>query len=191
MENRVPPIQNIMPNTGRFIAEGDTIHNVIEPSANAVRTIDKSCFVVINGQSFTYSSAFSLPSSGGTARLLGKTNGAEVRFDSFALSADAAPVTIRFYEFPTVTAEGTAAIGYNRNRIVGTASQLQIFPAPTISANGDLLFTRKILGTHQTTGSDELSSMWILQPNSYYMFEIVNGSNQVSNLVAGFNWMEC
>ena len=35
MDHTVPPIQRITPHTGRVIAEGDTVHNIIEPSANA------------------------------------------------------------------------------------------------------------------------------------------------------------
>jgi len=49
---------------------------------------------------------------------------------------------------------------------------------------------RKILGTHNTTGSEEMGSLWILKKNTYYAFKITNGSNQVARLVSGFNWME-
>ncbi len=190
MEQVTPLIQNIQPITGRFIADDETVHNIINPASGAVKAIQREYFTVLNAASWTYSMAYAI-GAGQSVKLLGKTNGTSIHFDAFSITSDAAPVTITLYEFPTVTAEGTPASGKNRNRESDVDATFELFTAPTVSANGEQLFIRNILGTHTTVGSDSFSDIWILKKNSYYLLTISNGSNQTANLITGFNWIEC
>jgi hypothetical protein len=189
MEQVTPRIENITPNTGRMLCDDERICNVVNSDLCAVKVADCCTASVSSGKAWTYSSDFTI-SAGATIYLLGKAGDVEVHFDKYYISADGAPITVQFFEAPTVTAEGTLAASYARNRIIGETASLELHTTPTITADGTRLFIRKILGTHNTTGSEEMASLWILKKNTYYAFKITNGSNQAARLVSGFNWME-
>lgn len=188
MQTTTPKLNNMAPVTGRMVNEENEIVNVVD-NFGSLKTIDVLNSTVHAGISFTYSAAASIPAAG-HAYFHGKTGDITSHLMSFFVKSDAAPITVEFFEEPTITANGTQVPAIARNRQSVIVPLMQVFVAPTVTADGTLLLTGKLLGNQQTVSSSNLEGEWILKKNTSYTFKITNNSNQTANVGAGFNWIE-
>jgi len=189
MQTTTPKLNNMAPLTGRMVNEEDEIHNIVD-AFGSLKVVGRENSAVHESLSFTYSgSATAIPSLG-SVRFLGRTGDITSHLWSFSVKVDQAPMTIEFFEAPTVTADGTAQTPRNRNRQSDIVPLMQVFANPTVSADGTLLLADKIFGDQKTVTSETLEGEWLLKKNTDYIFKITNNSNQTANLSAGFNWLE-
>lgn len=102
---------------------------------------------------------------------------------------------IRFFESPTITANGNALSARNQNRNSSNTASLQVLSDPTITANGTLLFTEEIGSTTQpgvsnhSNSSDRDEKEFILAQNTQYLLRLtaLAASTDIS---AQFWWYE-
>lgn len=117
-----------------------------------------------------------------------------LHFHGFEVKTTAGEVVIELYEAPTVTANGTAITPRNKNRGSANTALSLIYGGTTVSANGTLLFTRKIFGTsqgsHYEGGDVGVGSEWVLKPNTKYIIKITNSSGTTISYTAGFYFYE-
>ena len=188
MQTTTPKLNNMAPVTGRMVNEENEIVNVVD-NFGSLKTIDVLNSTVHAGIAFTYAGVTSIP-SGQHAYFHGLTGDITSHLMGFFIKSDVAPVTVEFFESPTVTNNGTAVPAIARNRQSDIVPLMQVFAAPTISADGTQLLIGKLLGNQQTVSSANLDGEWILKKNTHYTFKITNNSNQTANIGAGFNWIE-
>jgi hypothetical protein len=188
MQTTTPKSNNVAPITGRMVNEENEIVNVVD-NFGSLKTIDVLNSTVHAGISFTYSGVASIPSAG-HAYFHGKTGDITSHLMGFFVKADSAPITVEFFEAPTITANGTPQNAVARNRQSSTPPLMQVFANPTVTADGELLLIGKLLGNQHTVSSSNLEGEWILKKNTSYTFKITNNSNQTANIGAGFNWIE-
>ena len=96
--------------------------------------------------------------------------------------ASTGPVTVRFYEAPTTSADGTASPGLNRERNSANASAMTMFHAPTVSADGTLLQEFSLGATGGAKAGATESKDWVLKQNTKYLMKYISGqaSNEIS-----------
>lgn len=188
MEATTPKINNMTPVTGRMVNEQDEVVNVVD-NFGSLKTIGIENSAVHAGISFTYAGAAQIAALG-HAYFHGKTGNIVSHLMGFFVKTDAAPVTVEFFEAPTITNDGTPQTPIARNRIASNECLMQVFAAPTVTADGTQLLIGKILGDKQTVSSSNLDGEWILKKNTSYIFKITNTTNQTINVGAGFNWIE-
>ena len=188
MQTTTPKLNNMTPVTGRMVNEENEIVNVVD-NFGSLKTIDVLNSTVHAGIAFTYSGAASIPAAG-HAYFHGKTGDITSHLMGFFVKADSAPVTVQFFEAPTITADGTPQSPIQRNRQTANVALMQVFAAPTVTADGTQLFVDKLLGNQQTVSSSNLDGEWLLKKNTSYTFKITNNSNQTANIGAGFSWIE-
>jgi hypothetical protein len=189
MQTTTPRLNNLTPQTGRMVNEEDEIHNIVD-DYGSLKTVDRSHSAVHEGVSFTFSGSATNIATAGVVRFLGRTGDVTAHLWSFFIKADQAPMTIEFFEAPTVSDPGTAQTPLNRNRQSTTAPTLQVYVNPTVSADGTRLLIDNIFGEQKTVTSETLEGEWLLKKNTDYMFKITNLSNQAAAINAGFNWLE-
>ena len=87
----------------------------------------------------------------------------------------------RFYEGTSVTNNGTLTTTANRNRYnIGNSFTSSVYHTPTISSLGVLInedYFPAGLKNKEVGSSSEETSVWILKPNTNYLFRITNTSN--------------
>lgn len=188
MQTTTPKLNNMTPVTGRMVNEENEIVNVVD-NFGSLKTIDVLNSTVHAGIAFTYAGVASIPAAG-HAYFHGKTGDITSHLMGFFVKTDAAPLTIEFFEEPTVTANGTQVPAIARNRQSSNPCLMQVFANPTITNDGTQLLIGKILGNQQTVASSNLDGEWLLKKNTSYTFKITNNSNQTANIGAGFNWIE-
>lgn len=99
---------------------------------------------------------------------------------------------IRFYENPTISADGTGLTPRNANRFKSDGDTNIIYRSPTVSANGTLLSIRHIGGTGpghtRAAGADALGlTEWILNPSNTYLFRCT-ADGGTTNFGVHFFW---
>ena len=188
MQTTTPKLTNMAPLTGRMVNEEDEIHNIVD-DYGSLKVVGIEHTAVHDGKSFIYTGTAQINALA-TVYFLGRVGDVTAHLFDFFVKADQAPMTIEFFEAPTVTSPGTAQAPLNRNRQLMTPSTMAVFAGATVSADGTLLMTDQILGVQKDVTSEQLIGEWLLKKNTDYVFKITNGSNQTANVVAGFNWLE-
>jgi hypothetical protein len=188
MQTTTPKLKNITPQTGRMVNEENEVHNVVD-GYGSLKTIGIENSAVHDGISWTYTGSASLAPAA-AVYFLGRTGDLTAHLSGFAVDSDSAPILIEFFESQTVTSPGTQQTAINRNRQIVATATLGVYAGATVSADGTLLKTSKILGTQKTVSGQSLPGEWLLKKNTDYVFKITNQSNQTAAIAAGFNWLE-
>lgn len=189
MQTTTPKITNMTPITGRMVNEEDEIHNVVD-DYGSLKVVSIEHTAVHDGHSFTYAGAADGIVTGASVYFLGRTGDVTAHLLDFFVKSNQAPMTIQFFEAPTVTDPGTAQAPLNRNRQLMTPSTMGVYAGATVSADGTRLILARILGDQKTVTSENLGGEWLLKKNTDYVFKITNNSNHTANIAAGFNWLE-
>jgi hypothetical protein len=188
MQATTPLINNLTPTTGRMVNEENEIHNVVDPFGS-LKIVGIEHSSVHAAQSFAYTTTATIP-AGQSGYFLGRTGTTTAHMNDFFIHSDQAPMTIQFFESPTVTSIGTAQTTMNRNRQALNVATLTVYANPTISADGTRLFVDQLLGTQKDVSGENLVGEWLLKKSTDYIFKITNSSSQSAQIVAGFNWIE-
>lgn len=147
-----------------------------------------------SGVAFDVSGYTASLANGSSLIFLGKTGAKQVHFHGFNIVTSAGLATIEFFEGTTVSANGTAVSTPNKNRNSTTTATMQVYSGSTVTSNGTLLASRHILsvggGAHIEGGEANVSSEWLLKPNTNYMFKITNSSGSAIALSASFYFYE-
>lgn len=104
-------------------------------------------------------------------------NGA-VGVDFIFTASGIGDIEVQFYEGTTVTNNGTGVpiIGLNRQRSL--AQTPTVFRAPTISADGDLLYND--IRTYGVEPQFTHNAEWILRPNTNYLVRAITGRGRLN-----------
>jgi hypothetical protein len=188
MDAITPQINNVTPKSGRFMTESNKIVNVVDEYGN-VKVIDVANSSVHAGTAYTYTATSSITATS-SVYFMGKTGAVTSHLMGFFVKSDASPLKVEFFESPTTTADGTPQQAVARNRQSAVTATMQVFAGPTVTASGTTLMTDRIFGDKQTVSDEHLDGEWLLKKNTSYLFKITNETNQVVNIVAGFNWIE-
>lgn len=114
MQTTTPKLNNMTPVTGRMVNEENEIVNVVD-NFGSLKTIDVLNSTVHAGIAFTYAGIASIPAAG-HAYFHGKTGDITSHLMGFFVKTDAAPLTVEFFEEPTITNDGTPQNPIARNR---------------------------------------------------------------------------
>jgi len=96
---------------------------------------------------------------------------------------------MRFYESPTVTADGTPVTFLNKNRAYDTSgTSVTVFDTPTISSNGTLLDPFVMSGSINAGGKERQDNEWTLKVNTDYL--ILIHANAASDYTLKIDWYE-
>jgi len=101
------------------------------------------------------------------------------------------PARLALYEGSTTSADGSAMLTANRNRLSANTPACALFYAPTVTALGTRLSDEYAAGAdaggHRTVGSTFPSfEEWILQPATRYVVRLTNVAD--SKIRASFNF---
>jgi len=109
----------------------------------------------------------------------------------YSVAVSDGPVTVRLFEAPTVTANGTEASPRNRNRAESDINGVQVFTGPTITADGTRLETSFLPALGNKVGGNVGSfyEEWILN-EANYLLRITNGSNSSVTAVINAFWYD-
>jgi len=166
---------------------------VLDKSGN-VKTLTEIQNAVHDGLAFSYSINATGLANGATVSFLFRTGAKQVHFDGLGLDVSQAPVSVMFYESPTVTSAGTLQTSRRRNRSNANVSLSTIYLAPTVSAVGTLLDTQLIVsassGSNKVAGSAEVDGGWVLKANTDYYFTVTNSSGSAINYNVQATWHE-
>lgn len=192
-----------LPTSDDGLAVRSQIHG-LNPNSGNVEEIWKDAFTgsivqieiphaaIHLGKYFSHSGVITL-GNGETYNHLIKTpapGGKYIHFRMFSFASTSAPVVHRFYESPTVIAEGTSQTGLNFNRNHSNAT-LGLYHAPTLSANGTLLDTKVAVGTIGAGGLGQTSGTeWVLLQGAYYLSSVTNDSGDSADIGYTAEWYE-
>jgi len=188
MQTTTPKLANMAPLTGRMVNEEDEIHNIVD-DYGSLKVVGIEHTGVHDGKSFIYTGTAQINSLE-SVYFLGRVGDVTSHLYNFFIKSDQAPMTISFFEAPTVTNPGATQTAINRNRQSTTTPMMEVFAGATVSADGTFLIIDQILGVQKDVTSENLIGEWLLKKNTDYVFKITNGSNQAANIAAGFNWFE-
>ena len=126
--------------------------------------------------------------SGATQYMLFRTSSKTCHIYGEVSSSDIG--TFKFYESPTITADGNSITILNKNRNYdASAATATIFSGPTVSDPGTLLDPFIISSTKKAGGSERNENEWNLKPNTDYLFVIYSGAAS-NNIIAKADWYE-
>ena len=151
----------------------------VDAQTNTLQTIEYEHHEIHSGSSFTWSTTGDVNAGATRAYLIITPNTAKHPHCIFTVVSEAETIAY-FNEKPNISAKGSAATIYNRNRTKTTDATASIYTGPTILSNGTRLWSGQ-LGSGKTTGGlDRGSSEWILATNSTYAFKVINNTSQAA-----------
>lgn len=148
---------------------------------------------VHEGMAYSFS-AVSTMQVGATLVLHGKVGFKQVHFDVFDFAVSQGPVTISFYEAPTINVLGSLVQQVNRNRASKHIPTFKLYTGTTLTSNGTLLdYTSMVSvsqGNNKVSGIASVNNSWVLKQNTDYAIIISNQSGAIINYSANFFWHE-
>jgi hypothetical protein len=139
-----------------------------------------------NGEMFRINGDFTL-ASGAYQYMLFKTGSKTVHIYGEVVSSDLG--SFKFYESPTITADGTPLVPLNKNRNSTNTPLSTVYASPTVTANGTLLDSFLLSTTKNAGGKDSNENEWNLKPNTDYLFAIYSGANN-NDFITKADWYE-
>ena len=166
----------------------DTITNATDVS-KAIIVIELEHSKIHQGKGWEVSIEAGSIGAGASFNVLYKINEGRPHLRSYSVTVSDGPVTVRLFEEPTVTANGTEVTPRNRNRAESDINGVQVFTGPTITADGTRLETTFLpaLGNKVGGNVDSAYEEWILN-EEYYLLRITNGSNSSITAVINAFW---
>lgn len=176
-----------------YISDSNGTPITVDKSGN-FKIVSELQNAIHDGLAFSYSVNGLALANGGIVSLLFRTGAKQVHFDGLSLDASQAPISIMFYEAPTVTTTGTLQSTRRRNRINTNVSAMTVYLTPTVSANGLQLDTQLIVsasqGNNKVAGTAEIDGGWVLKPSTDYYLLITNSSGAAINYNLQATWHE-
>ena len=156
--------------------------------------VDELSHAVHEGRAFTVSQEGTV-AAGALVNMLGRTGDKDVHFQGFQVSASDGNISVRLYEAPTITADGTPIVIIARNRANSLVPTHTVFAGPTVTTPGTVLehshvYSTGSQGSHLSAGQGALSEDWVLKPNTDYLIQITNNGTVDLDFVAKFVWSE-
>jgi hypothetical protein len=107
----------------------------------------------------------------------------------YSVTATETPATIRLYENPTVTADGTQQAMRNRKRSASDLNGVEVYIGSTITDVGTRLETDLLPTAGNKVGGNigSFYEEWILD-EGYYLLRVTNGSNSTMTAVINAFW---
>jgi hypothetical protein len=130
-------------------------------------------------------------SQGANFDVLFKVNEGRPHLRQYGATVSDSPATIRLYEAPTVTADGTEQTTRNRNRSQSDLNGVQVYTGPTVTGTGTRLETVSIPSGGNKIGGNigSFYEEWILN-EGMYLLRLTNGSNSSITAVINAFWYE-
>jgi hypothetical protein len=166
----------------------DTLTNATDVS-KAIIVIELEHSKIHQGKGWEISIEAGTIGAGASFNVLYKINEGRPHLRNYSVTVSDGPVTVRLFEAPTVTANGTEVSPRNRNRAESDINGVQVFTGPTITADGTRLETTFLpaLGNKVGGNVDSAYEEWILN-EEYYLLRITNGSNSSITAVINAFW---
>lgn len=166
----------------------DTITNATDVS-KAIIVIELEHSKIHQGKGWEVSIEAGSIGAGASFNVLYKINEGRPHLRNYSVAVSDGPVTVRLFEEPTVTANGTEVTPRNRNRAESDINGVQVFTGPTLTADGTRLETTFLPALGNKVGGNVNSAYeeWILN-DEYYLLRITNGSNSSITAVINAFW---
>lgn len=171
------------------------IHACLDPYTGAVQTIETEHLHIHAGRGFQCSGAIAtIAASSGVDFYITPFSNQAMHLRNYQFSADGAPITLSFYENPTIAITGTQCSPVNRNRISSKVSSAGIFHTASATSLGTFLDSTRIEGTGtgaNTTGETEGPAVeWILDSSKKYLIRAINNDSGSVRLNYRMFWYE-
>jgi hypothetical protein len=183
------------PNSGRFVRENANFINLADIMGDAVdvskalKVIDLEHSKIHQGYGWNVSIESGSISSAASFYVLFRVTDGSPHLRSYGVTVSDAPVTVRLFENPTVTATGAEAAIRNRKRSATDVNGIEVYTGPTVTADGTLLETDLLPSGGNKVGGNTGSfyEEWILEEGDYVL-KITNGSNNTITAVINAFW---
>jgi hypothetical protein len=166
---------------------------IVADKSGGIRVNNEAQTALHDGNLFSFFSNGTI-SGGSSIILLGKVGAKQVHFDWFVVDVSQGAFLVEFFESPTVTSNGTAQIVSKRNRASLISSTLALYSGATVSANGTLMSSDKLLsigtGAKVLSGSAGIDDGWVLKSNTDYIIKLTNQESSTTSFNAKFVWHE-
>jgi hypothetical protein len=112
-------------------------------------------------------------------------------FQLLEITLDGGTVTYDMYEDTVTSADGTALVGYNRNRNSIIVPDMTLFHTPTVTDAGTILDSLNFpsAGNKVAIFDETTHGEWVLKPSTKYLLRFTNGSvgdRDISVRMAGY-----
>lgn len=158
-----------------------------------VHTTESTTVFIHKGYAFDVSGVGTI-SAGQSVYFLGKTGNIPVHFHGIKVDASQGPLSIEFYEAPTISSNGTLKATPNRSRASVRTSKMLVYTNPTVTSAGTLLTTSSILqvggGAHESGGTAGINGEWVLNTNTDYLIKLTNNASSTTSFSAAFFYYE-
>lgn len=180
-------IRYINPSSGRLVRESGARLNFADvigdaqDISKALTQIELEHKRIHDGLAWSASVDVGSINSTASKYVLIKNTSDFMHFRTFTFEAIDGPFTVKFFEAPTTSANGTLQTIFSRNRTKDNSSSLSVYLSPTVSAEGNLLEYDILGGSFKSGGTvTGVYQEWILKKDTDYLFKFTNVGNQVS-----------
>lgn len=182
-------------NSGRFVRENAQLVNIADIMGDAVdvskalKVVDLEHSKIHQGYGWNVSIESGSIASAGSLYILFRVVEGNPHLRNYGVTVSDAPVHVRLFEAPTVTATGSAVTVRNRKRSATDVNGIEVYTGATVTADGTLLETDLLPSGGNKTGGNTGSfyEEWILD-EADYVLKITNGSNNSITAVINAFW---
>ena len=190
----IPSVNQLTPNTGRFLDETDIARNIVEAVTGAIKTITSDHAAIHKGEGFGISGIFSGVANSSTVNYAFKTpsvaSGKHIHLKYKDIQATANKIRVDLYEAPTnAPTNGTDLTPVNRNRVgTPTATSMQaVKSGMTLDLTGATLLNSEQFVSNQARSLD---IEYVLKPNTWYVRTFTNGTGGAADISFFEFWYE-
>lgn len=165
----------------------------IDKVTSALEVIDYAHHEAHAGNHFFVRTWLDIEGAGTTAYLMFRTPNTTTRVHAKALIEAEAEFLVEIYEGGTVSADGTPVVANNNDRDKQNThvAELTAFSAPTVTADGTLLWATRVGSGRGDTGvSPGLGYEIIAATNQLYLFKITKAATSTHYINFDFFWYE-
>lgn len=169
---------------------GDAIFLQVDEETKSLKVILEPHAQIHDGKAFFNSGLNNVANAADFDILLKNPANNESHF-RFNYSVGGAPMTIRVFENPTITDDGTGLTVFNVDRNSVTPNNMTLFSGPTLSDDGTEIECLLIAGARQEGGTGDTSLIeWELKANEDYVIRITNNAGGAQDVCHNLFWYE-
>lgn len=174
----------------REFTDNYILNRLLESETYAVKTIDYAHHEIHSGSSFFVWDRQDL--SNGAVFDYTVITPNTTKWAHFVLEAvSESEMCVQMYEDPTLSANGTAMVEYNKNRNSSKTATTQVLYTPTVTSVGTTVIFEDQWGSGRKIGGGSRGvEEWILKQDTKYLVRFTNLTTNANFLSVHFNWYE-
>jgi hypothetical protein len=150
--------------------------------------VTRSEIAIYRGTVFSLSASLSLANNATSSLLFKTPPNRIVNIISLHLETSSGPIQVEFSEDGLVSANGTAAPIFIKNRSASNGSLVTGFLAPTVTSYGTVIMYR--VACYPSSDAVSEVDAWLLKPSTNYLLKFVNASGSASVMKPAIIWSE-